>query len=156
MYIDNNTYKQIIDYTVIATLDIIFINEDNEILLWKRNNPPLKGEYYILWWRRYKNEKIEDTAKRKSLEELWVNIDINKLKFLWVYDDIFEDSIYQWIWTHCSPITYVYQLSSKELNDITSDSQHSSLAFFNINDTSLHEMVKIRIRDMKKLNLYLY
>lgn len=150
MYIDNNIYKQVIDYSVIATLDIIFINKNNEILLWKRNNPPLKWEYYLPGWRRYKNEKIEDTAKRKSLEEIWINININKLQFLWVYDDIFEDSIYQWIWTHCSPITYIYHLSKEEENNIKTDSQHSNFHFFDVNDTSLHNMVQMRILDMKK------
>ncbi len=153
MYINNDLYKEIIDKTIIQTLDIIFINSKKEILLWFRNNPPLKWVYYIPWWRRYKNEAILNSVKRKSKEELWIDIIEDKLKFLWVYDDIFDNSIYENIWTHCSPITFLYNLSNEEEKHIKTDIQHSEFKFFNINDTTLHNMVKIRINDAKNLKL---
>lgn len=153
MYIENKLYKEIVDKMIIQTLDIMFFNENNQILLWLRNNPPLKWIYYIPWWRRNKNETILESAKRKAKEELWIDIDIKKLIFLWVYDDIFNNSIFENIWTHCSPITYIYRLNKEEEKKIILDFQHSDYKLFDINDKSLHEMVKIRINDLKNLKL---
>jgi hypothetical protein len=153
MYINNELYKEIIDKTIVQTIDIVFFNDKNEILLLYRNNSPLKWIYYIPWWRRLKNETILESAKRKSLEELWINIKEDKLKFLWIYDDILNDSIYENISTHCSPITYLYNLSKDEEKSINLDGQHSDFKFFSINDSNLHFMVKIRINDIIKLNI---
>lgn len=153
MYIENNLYKDIVDKTIIQTLDVIFLNSENEILLCLRNNEPLKWIYYIPWWRRYKNETIIESAKRKSKEELWLDINENKLIFLWVYDDIFNESIFKDIWTHCSPITYVYFLDKLEEDKINLDTQHNDYRFFNVNDLNIHEMVKIRINDIKILKI---
>jgi len=59
MYIKDNLYKEIVKNTIIQTIDIVFLNENNQILLWLRKNPPLKWLYYLPGWRRYKNEKIQ-------------------------------------------------------------------------------------------------
>ena len=150
MYIEDDLYKKVLEKTIVQTLDLIFLDEQNNILLWLRNNNPLKWVYYISWWRRYKNETILESATRKSKEELWLDIDTNKLIFLWVYDDIFDDSIFENVWTHCSPITFVYKLDKNEEKNLNLDSQHSDFKFFDIDDGSIHDMVKIRIDDMKK------
>ena len=148
MFINDKLYKEIVKNTIIQTIDIVFLNENNQILLGLRKNNPLKWFYYLPWGRRYKNEKILDSAKRKSKEELWISININKLIFLWVYDDIFDNSIYKNIGTHCSPITYVYKLNKIEKNNIKKDPQHSKFMFFELDDKTLHEMVKLRILDI--------
>lgn len=154
MYIEHNIYKTIMEYSIIDTVDVIILNKDNQILLWLRNNEPLQGIYYIPGGRRYKNESMIDSVKRKMREELWLDIDPERLIFLWVYDDIFENSMFEEIWSHYSPITYIYHLTEKEEENIgITDTQHSSIQFFDPEDPSLHEMVKIRIWDMKHRNL---
>ncbi|HBA45392.1 TPA: hypothetical protein DEG21_01955 [Patescibacteria group bacterium] len=40
---------------------------------------------------RYKGETIEEGVRRKMKEELGIDIDVGKLIFLGVYDDIFEN-----------------------------------------------------------------
>lgn len=151
--IEEKLYKKIIDAFIVSTVDIIFINTQWKILLCLRNNQPLKWIYYFPWWRRYKNESMIYSAIRKSKEEVWLMIDINKLQFLGIYDDIFDNSVFDSVTTHCSTITYTYTLSKKEEQNITIDKQHTRYQFFDITDTSLHDMVKIRINDMKKLSL---
>lgn len=154
MYIEHNIYKTIMEHSVINTIDVIFINKDNHILLWLRNNEPLQWVYYIPGGRRHKNELIIDSAKRKMKEELWLDVDTERLIFLWVYDDIFENSMFEGVGSHYISITYVYRLTEKEETNIgITDSQHSSIQFFNPEDPNLHEMVKIRVRDMKSKNL---
>ena len=148
MLIEDKLYKEIVKNIIIQTVDIVFLNSKNQILLWLRENNPLKWVYYLPWWRRNKNERILDSAKRKSKEELWIDISTNKLKFLGVYDDIYNNSMYKNIWTHCSPIIYAYKLSSEEEKNIKNDSQHSEFKFFDLNDESLHKMVKERILNL--------
>lgn len=154
MYIKDNLYKEIVKNTIIQTIDIVFLNENNQILLWLRKNPPLKWLYYLPGWRRYKNEKISDSAIRKSKEELWIDINIEKLIYLWVYDEIYKDSIYKDIWTHCSSLTYVYKLDKIEQSNIKIDSQHSEFKFFEVYDENLQPMIKSRVLDMNKLGIF--
>ena len=42
MFISDDLYKDIINYTIIQTLDIVFINQKNQILLGLRENAPLQ------------------------------------------------------------------------------------------------------------------
>lgn len=151
MYIDEDDYKTIVKNNIIPTCDIICITKDKKILLCLRNNEPLKWVYYIPWWRRYKNEKIIDSARRKADEEIGLNIDNTRLFFLWVYDDIYDNSVFEWISTHCETITFVYQINDDEIQSIKIDNQHSDFKFFSIYDTWLHKQVYERINDIKKL-----
>jgi len=151
MYINDDLYKDIMSHSIIATVDIIFVNHEWKILLWYRNNKPLQWIYYIPWWRVIKGELILDAAKRKAKEELGFDIDSNKLQFLWVYDDVFHDSKYHWVSTHCVPRTYVYHLSKEEEQSIKAwDNQHEDMKFFAIDDENLHPMVQERVGDMRK------
>lgn len=95
-------------------------------------------------------EKSLDAAKRKAFEELGISIDVAKLQFVGVYDDIFHNSAFDDISTHCIPVTYSYQLDGDEESMLSlGDTQHSDLRFFSPSDVSLHEMVRMRIIDME-------
>jgi len=154
MYIDEESYKTIVRNSIIPACDIICITNDKKILLCLRNNEPLKWIYYIPGWRRYKNEKMIDSAKRKAYEELWIKIDINRLSFLGVYDDIYDNSAFEWISTHCEAITYIYEINKEEIKNIKIDKQHKDYKFFDINDTGLYKPIYERINDIKKLFNY--
>lgn len=148
MYIENNVYKTIIENVVIEAVDIVILNTRQQILLWKRENPPLLGEFYIFWGRRYKNELLLDSVKRKISEEVWISAQENKLVFLWIYDDIYPNSIFDNTPSHYSSITYIYQLSDEEGKKIKKDPQHEELRFFDINSPLLHPAIKLRLKDM--------
>ena len=121
MYIDEESYRTIVKDSIIPACDIICITKDKKILLCLRNNEPLKWVYYIPWWRRYKNERMRDSAKRKAYEELWLHIDDSRLTFLGVYDDIYDNSAFEWIPTHCEAITFIYEINDDEIKSIKVD-----------------------------------
>lgn len=155
MFIPDDVYKIILKNSIIETIDLIVINNRNEILLWLRENNPLKWVYYIPWWRRWKWETINDSIKRKWKDELWLAIDINKLVFLWIYDDIYPSSMFDWIESHCSSITYLYKIDDDEIKLIKMDSkQHSDYKFFSMDDDGLHPDVEKRIQDIKNKHLF--
>lgn len=151
MFIEADIYKKIVDNVIIVCVDLLCINNNGEILLGLRNNPPLKNVYYLPWWRIFKYENSLDAAKRKASDELWIDIDVKKLKFLWVYDDIFpSDSFFPWWWSHYTSRTYVYPLSEREETQLcTNDAQHKNLKFFNLKDSSLHSMLHDRLNDLQ-------
>jgi len=153
MFIPDDKYKIIVENTIVETVDIIVINDRSQILLWLRNNEPIKWIYHIPWGRRYKNELLNDSIKRKAHEELWIEIDINKIIFLGVYDDLYSNSIYDGIDSHFSTITYIYRLDKNEEINIKKDEQHSDLKFFNLHDPIINDIIKIRIKDMKHKNI---
>lgn len=149
MFIPDNIYKQIIENVIIVTVDLILINKKKQILLWLRNNSPLKWIYYVPWWRMFKYESVFDAAERKSLQEFWFSINSKKMIYLGVYDDIYkEESFYEEWWSHYLSRTYVYFLDDQEESKITTDSQHSEFKFFDIYDPDLHFMVKDRIKEI--------
>jgi colanic acid biosynthesis protein WcaH len=155
MFIETELYKNILKNVPVPTVDILFLNTSWELLLAKRNNKPLMGVYYIPGWRVNKWERSLDAAKRKAFEELWITIDVSKLQFIGVYDDIFENSAFEDISTHCIPVTYLYRLTlAEESQLVLGDSQHSDISFFHISDISLHEIIKKRIEDIKRFALY--
>lgn len=153
MFIEKELYKTILQCIPIPTVDIIFLNSHNEILLGKRNNEPLLGIYYIPGGRINKWETTLVAAERKSKEELGIDIDITKLQFIGAtYNDIFDNSAFENISTHCIPITYIYKLWKQEESMLSLwDNQHSDLRFFSIDDPNIHELVQLRINDLKKL-----
>lgn len=149
-FIPKEIYTTILEYMPIPTVDILFLNSKNELLLAKRNNEPLMGIYYTPGGRVNKWEKSIDAAKRKAKEELGIEIDIKKLRFVGVYDDIFKNSAFPGISTHCIPTTYAYPLSEAEENELRiGDAQHSDFRFFSLHDETFHEMVKLRVQDLK-------
>ena len=151
MFLNPEIYKQIITNSIVSSVDVIFVNGERKILLGLRNNEPLRWVYYIPGGMRYKGETMVDWVKRKMREELGIDIDEKKLIFLGVYDDIFEVWFFEGIMGHSCPITYVYHLSEDEEKNIwIGDIRNSDIKFFDIDDPTLHELVKIRVRDMKK------
>lgn len=149
MYLDDEQYKEVMKYSIIPTIDFVVINK-NRVLLWLRNNEPLKWVYYFPWWRIQKWETMNEAINRKFEEELWIKIDTKNLKFLWIYDDFFENSIYDWVSLQNLSITYIYNISDDEIKNIHIDCQHSSLKFFELKD-DLNPRVKIRINDLQKI-----
>lgn len=147
--IPREIYTTIVEYIPIPTVDLLFLNSQNQLLLAKRTNEPLKWVYYLPGGRVFKWERSIDTAQRKAQEELWINIDTGKLRFIGVYDDIFENSAFENISTHCIPVTYAYRLTLEEEWTLRlGDAQHSDFRFFDLGDESLHDMVKMRIADI--------
>ena len=151
MFIPTDIYKEIMKYSVIPTADILFLDKDKKVLLWLRNNAPLKWVYYLPGWRIQKWETITQAVKRKAKEEINIDIDESKLQFVGIYDDIFLDSAFEDISTHCIPCTFVYWLDNSEQKNIMSDNQHSDMKFFLYNDPTLHTFLQERLQKIQSV-----
>ncbi len=152
MFIDDETYANILHNVVIPTVDLIIINKQGNVLLGLRNNDPLKGVYYIPWGRIHKWETMVQAAKRKAKEELGLDINADKLQSVWTYDDIFSNSAFDWVSTHCIPSTFIYQLNWDEEQQLkVADIQHKDIQFFNSNDPTLHPFLQKRLQTIDSI-----
>ncbi len=77
--IPKESYKMILDNMPIVCIDSVVVNADGEYLLVKRNNHPLKGEYWLPGGRLMKNETLREAVKRKMKQELGIDVEIERL-----------------------------------------------------------------------------
>lgn len=124
-FIKENLYKEIIKNVPILCIDLIIIYH-NRYLLVKRNDNPLKDEWWVPGGRVYIGESLEDAAKRKLIEELNLPVE-DTFKLAGFYEDIFEESsfgphLYQ-------TMSVVFSMILKELPSINLDLTSSDWEF---------------------------
>lgn len=93
MMIPTERYKQIIEVLPILCVDIVLRNHNNEYLLIRRSNEPLKGQWWVIGGRVLKGETLAQAALRKAREELGVHID--HLSLIGCYEDTNETSPFE-------------------------------------------------------------
>ena len=100
-YLPEKIYKMCLDKVPIVCADVIIFNKEiDKVLLFKRNNNPLKGIYYAIGGRVLKNEHLINTALRKLKDEAGVNITETELCFGGFMEEFYENSVYQGVDTH--------------------------------------------------------
>ncbi len=66
--------------------------ESSKYVLFKRNNEPLKNEWWVVGGRVYKGEMAETAARRKLFEECRLMRGPGELRFLGFYQEVFAFS----------------------------------------------------------------
>jgi len=116
-HISKVSYSEIVTLMPILCVDII-VNYDNEYILLKRNQNPLKG----IWWppggRVLIGEKLEAAAKRKLREELNIT-DAEGLKLIGLYEDFFEQSEFSNHQYHT--VSAVFSLKISQTSNLETD-----------------------------------
>jgi len=148
MFINKDLYKKILDSIPVLTVDIVIFNKNKDkVLLFKRNNNPLKGIYYTPGGRVNKNEPLNNAILRKGKEELGFNLNSSELRHCGILEEFFDNSSFGDASSHHINIVYEYIL--EDISLINLDNQHEEFKWFDINDLSLHFYLK------KKINLCL-
>ena len=86
--IPQNLYNQIVQQMPIVSVEAI-IKKDNTLLFLKRNNPPVKGEWWFAGGRIRKGETFHEALYREVKEETGLVVDV--IRFVGVYNRIFVD-----------------------------------------------------------------
>ncbi len=92
MMIPLDQYARMTECLPILCVDLVIRNSMGDILLIKRENEPLKGQWWVVGGRVHKGETLEQAAIRKAKEE--VGVEIDNLQLLGYYEDTFEKSPY--------------------------------------------------------------
>ena len=148
-------YLEIIKETTLTAVDLILIN-DNKILVGWRNNNPAKNTWFTPGVRTYKNETQMEAVKRVAKSELNLEINIDNVKLLGVYDHIYKNNFQNNDFgTHYVVTAYLCELTKTEKNKIKKDDQHQLIKWIDLNEledyNNLHQNVKNYIPQIKKL-----
>ena len=113
MWIEDKYYKMIKEWMPIPTVDGI-ITFKGKFLLLKRNNSPVKGEWWLPGGRVRKGETLEEAVKREVLEE--TGLKCRSIHQVGVINQIFPE-------VHTISIYYLVEAenSNVKLNDEHSD-----------------------------------
>lgn len=143
-YLSEELYRQCLDLLPIVTVDVLFFDRDlNKTLLFRRENEPLKGMYYSVGGRIYKNENFLITAIRICKEEAGVILNKADLTFGAVTEEIFHNSIFEDINAHNVNIFFGHII--KEKMSFVCDDQHSCYKWFKVDDPNLHPYIAQKI-----------
>lgn len=96
MWLPDETFKRVIQYTPLISIDLIVRNEQGEVLLGKRVNAPAKGYWFVPGGRVRKNETLDDAFIRLVCEELGIESGITRadVKFLGVFEHFYDDCVF--------------------------------------------------------------
>jgi len=149
-HIPTHLYQQIIKNVPILCVDVA-IRHDRKLLLIKRLQPPLQGEWWVPGGRVFVGEKLEDAARRKLKDE--TNLVAQKLKQINAYETMFDKSSTEFGDGLHAPHT-VNVLFLADVEDITTlrlDSSSGAYQLFDHVDEHWHPILKQMIKDCNLL-----
>jgi len=91
--IEEALYRSIVKCLPIACVDVV-LRVPGGVLLLKRGDEPLRGEWWVIGGRIHMGEGARSAAARKVRQEVGVDIDEADLRFLGYYEDEFERSAF--------------------------------------------------------------
>jgi colanic acid biosynthesis protein WcaH len=117
MWIEDDVYRKIVEKMPIPTVDAVIVHKGKFLLL-KRNNPPVKGEWWLPGGRIRRNESFEDAVRREVLEE--TGLTCKTIKPVGVISQVFPE---------CHTVS-VYFLVESDNVDVKMNSEHSEYKWF--------------------------
>ena len=133
------TYKTIHQSVPIACIDLVIV-KNNKVLLCKRTNKPVQGQFWLPGGRIYKGETFSQTVERKLLQE--TGLVPRKIKKLDVEETLFEDGPFE---SPTHTINVVYLVLPKK-GEILNDTQHDEYLWADLKTKGLHPYVKKYIK----------
>ena len=135
-FIPQTLYDQIVKCLPIVSVEAVIV-KDNALLFLKRNNEPVKGEWWFPGGRIHKGESLKQTLCREIKEE--TGLEIIESKLVNVYSRVFQER---------HDITIVYLCKCKD-GKIELNNEHSEYAFFKTLPEELHPCLIEVIQDCK-------
>ena len=143
--LDSKTFKIVIENTPLVSIDLCLVCND-QILLGKRNNEPLKGRWFTPGGRIYKNESWQTALQRIALDELGLRPnDCAHFELMGVWDHFYPNSAPdKSISTHYVNLPHFTVYESKPT--ISTDDQHHKMDWFDLDlvasDKRFHQYLR--------------
>ena len=129
--LDAQTFKTVIENTPLVSIDLCLVC-DGQVLLGKRANDPLKGEWFTPGGRIYKNETWQDALLRIVKAELGLcGTRLESCSLMGVWDHFYNNSaVDQGVSTHYVNLPHYAEFKSRP--QITLDDQHVGFEWFDL------------------------
>jgi colanic acid biosynthesis protein WcaH len=143
--LDAQTFKTVIENTPLVSIDLCLVC-DGQVLLGKRTNEPLKGEWFTPGGRIRKNETWQDALLRIAEAELGLSdIAVEDFALMGMWDHFYSNSVLaQNTSTHYVNLPHYAELKSKP--QIVLDDQHVEFKWFDLsvesNDEKFHPYMR--------------
>jgi len=134
MWIEDKYYKIILEWMPIPTVDGIITFEGNFLLL-KRNNPPVKGEWWVPGGRVRKGESLEEAVSREVFEETGLECEI-----------IRQVGVINLVFPECHTISIYYLVEAKNSN-VKLNEEHSDYRWVSKLPEGSHRYLKTMIKE---------
>lgn len=137
--LDKDSFKLVIKNAPLVSIDLCIVHK-NKILLGKRNNEPLKEQWFTPGGRIFKNETWSDCLNRIIKNELGLNIDdIDEKILMGIWDHFYKNSfIDSSISTHYVNLPHYIPMLKKPF--FRKDDQHNSMDWFNLEEVANDKM----------------
>jgi colanic acid biosynthesis protein WcaH len=126
--IPEGLYRQIISLLPVLCIDIVLRNSNGKYLLARRDNEPLRGEWWVIGGRINHGETALKTCARKLFEE--INLKANNFRFIGFYEDNFHENAFEKKSYHTVSLVFEALLDEDGEKAIKLDSQHSEWGWF--------------------------
>ena len=91
--LDTQTFTTVIHSTPLVSIDLCLVCDD-QLLLGKRRNEPLKEQWFTPGSRILKNESWQRCLSRVALSELGLNvIDVGQFTLMGIWDHFYDNSV---------------------------------------------------------------
>jgi len=144
--LDAQTFKIVIENTPLVSIDLCLVF-GGQLLLGKRTNEPLKGEWFTPGGRIHKNETWQDALLRVAEVELGLSgIAVEGFSLMGVWDHLYNNSaLDQNISTHYVNLPHYAEFKSRP--QITLDDQHGDFKWFDLSVVAKDEKFHLYIRN---------
>ena len=143
--LDSKTFKTVVENTPLVSIDLCLVC-DGQVLLGKRTNEPLKGEWFTPGGRIHKNETWQDALLRIAEVELGLgDTSLESFSLMGVWDHFYNNSaLDQNTSTHYVNLPHYAGFQSEP--EITLDDQHGEFKWFDLavvsNDEKSHPYIR--------------
>jgi colanic acid biosynthesis protein WcaH len=129
--LDAQTFKTVIENTPLVSIDLCLVC-NGQLLLGKRNNDPLKGEWFTPGGRTHKNETWQDALLRIAEVELGSSdISVEDFSLMGMWDHFYSNSaLDQNTSTHYVNLPHYAGHTTRP--PITLDDQHTEFKWFDL------------------------
>ncbi|EPP7628900.1 GDP-mannose mannosyl hydrolase [Providencia rettgeri] len=140
-----DTFKTIVAFTPLVSIDLVVYNSNNQILLGLRNNRPAKGYWFVPGGRICKDETFDIAFQRLMIEELGIAYSIKDATFIGHYQHLYQDNFSDKDFTtHYVVLGYMLK-QDINIDELPSE-QHKNYKWWDINEllssTKVHENTK--------------
>jgi colanic acid biosynthesis protein WcaH len=144
--LDTHTFKTVIENTPLVSIDLCLACE-GQLLLGRRTNEPLKGEWFTPGGRIHKNETWQDALLRIAEVELGLSgIAVDDFALMGMWDHFYNNSaLDQNTSTHYVNLPHYAEFKSKP--QITLDDQHGEFKWFDLAVVSIDEKFNAYMRN---------
>lgn len=142
--IPSDEYATIVRNAPIVSVDLL-VHHQGGLLLGKRENEPVKGEWFVPGGMVHKNEALDEAVHRVAIKELGTDVVIEGQ--LGTFEHFYANAEVPDVdGKHYLATAYIVTLKSEV---ITPDDQHGSFEVFHSPFSELHDYVYRYIRELQ-------